>query len=94
MSIKLSNAHCAIGITSFGTSGSGALLKHKPDLGLVVLEEVMWCVYVWVIMWLLLVMGYELFDFLAKKKISRSTLASRLSILYTSQPTQLTLIIK
>ena len=25
MNIKLSNAHCAIGVTSFGTSGSGSL---------------------------------------------------------------------
>ena len=28
MNTKLSNAHCAIGVTSFGTSGSGSL--HRP----------------------------------------------------------------
>ena len=28
MNTKLSNAHCAIGVTSFGTSGSGSLKNH------------------------------------------------------------------
>lgn len=29
------NAHCVIGVTSFGTFGSGAFLIHKPNFGLV-----------------------------------------------------------
>ena len=41
MSINLLNAHCAIGVTSFGTSCSGAFLIHKPDFGLVELPLAM-----------------------------------------------------